>query len=269
MAVLEGEIMQDHEGAAHFSAKARSAEAGHVTEPDNPQDYDLPAYSRSDLTKARSELLDAVPRAGVGKNDLYLARAQARYDCWIRQVRENPDSAYRSSCREAFYAAMGLVDLTTPLPTAKPQDEKPVKAAKIKPAKPKKKTAPATKPEISAPAPVLGHYTLYFDYNSAALNDSAKGVVKDMARDHFARAEVDKIVMTGYADGVDSEANRKLAHRRMVAVKNALILYGANPSLIDTDHTIVIAGEKDTDGTPLSDPKDRRVEVKILAVLPE
>lgn len=260
MAFIEGEILQDKEDEAHFLQKARRADSGKTVEPDSPSIVTLTPTMVQMLDRSRSELLDLMPRAGIGKNDLYLARAQARFDCWLQEASEHPEEK-STSCRSAFYTALEAVDRHTPMPVPSmtPRQKKKMEQADKSD---KKKIAKKSDKKASNANAAHGLYTLYFDYNSAALNDKAMAVIKDMADAYFDGGNDIKVDLTGYSDGADNETNRKLAQRRMIAVKNAMILYGANPSLIETDHSYVLSGKEASEAVMMN-PQDRRVEIEL------
>lgn len=259
--------MRDMADADDFARKAKAADAQHTVLPDNPDDFSIPARDVTEMKRARADMLAALPWVGVGKNALYLARAQARFDCWVREREENPHADYTPSCRGAFYTALRSVDTTKSLPVPPPKPVQKHEAetkqdqssssfwSKLKPKS--KAEAKRDAPKMAKAAPSEEDYTLYFDENSAALNGQAMSVIKRVAERHFDSMDHFRVVLTGYADGVNSEANRKLAARRMVAVKNALILYGAQPDKIDTAHTAII---------PESGAESRRVEIVMKAL---
>ena len=44
-----------------------------------------------------------------------VARAQATYDCWIEQATENFQPKHIAACRDAFYAAMAIIEGPRPV----------------------------------------------------------------------------------------------------------------------------------------------------------
>ncbi len=218
LALLEANIMQNKENARYFSQKAQAARRGGDVSPEKPVNHKTPDFAREKMEVAREQLLEAMTFAAPGPNNVLLARAQARYDCWLIQREAQPDPAYEPSCRSAFYEALRQVDMT-------PADNE--------------------------------RYAVYFDYNSAALNSLAMTVVRDMAQRHEDRPGW-QVVLTGIVDGASNEYNNKLANRRIIAVKNALMLYGMAPDHIISDGAVSAAKH---DSGALIDPKTRRVDV--------
>ncbi|MCB9988717.1 MAG: OmpA family protein [Rhodospirillales bacterium] len=228
LALLEGNIMQDMEDAAYFNRKAQRAGRGEAVAPDQVADRDIPAYEVTELQRARAELLEALIFSRPGPNNILLARAQVRFDCWLAQREENRDQAYVPACRTGFYEALERIDRTLQeTGESKEIDE--------------------------------DRYVVYFDYNSASLNSLARTVIKDMAGRHEDDPSAE-VVLSGFSDGPDNEYNRKLADRRVIAVKNSLILYGIPPEhIIVAENRYKPRDQKDP-SQPI-DPKDRRVDV--------
>lgn len=148
-------------------------------------------------------------------------------------------------------------------------------------AAPEPPPAPAPAPEAPAPAPrVIEKVTLstdvLFAFNQAELLSGGKDKLDQLAKDAQG-AEVDKIVLAGYADRIGSEQyNRDLSERRAQAVADYLASKGVDKSRIQVEgrgENSPITGDQCTKMGPekASNKKlvsclqpDRRVEAELL-----
>jgi peptidoglycan-associated lipoprotein len=94
--------------------------------------------------------------------------------------------------------------------------------------------APVAIPEPAAAAPALSLDTVYFDFDSYALNETAQASLRAMAASLKANASL-KIQVEGHCDERGSnEYNLALGERRSRAVKDFLVGEGVTAAAIST-----------------------------------
>ncbi len=123
-------------------------------------------------------------------------------------------------------------------------------------AEPPPPAAPAPAP-VAAPAPTpAGTYLVFFEPWSAALDQPARGVIRDAARAARARPRA-QLVVTGYASPVGTEAaNENVSRQRAVAVANALKAQGVAARRIRTEW-------RGPTGPVADNEESRRVEIRL------
>lgn len=118
--------------------------------------------------------------------------------------------------------------------------------------------APTAQPAQAPAAP--RNFTVYFDYNSPNLSDSATPIV-DEAAESAKRGNVTRIAVTGHADRSGSDNyNQRLSERRANAVRDELVRHGV------PGNEIAVTGRGESEPavpTPdgVREPRNRRVEI--------
>lgn len=101
--------------------------------------------------------------------------------------------------------------------------------------------------------PAFSDIAVFFASGSAALDDTAKGVVRMKAAEVMGIGTPIKI--TGYADKTgNAQANVELAKKRALAVRDALINLGVSPERVRLEPPISVTGDAD-------DSRARRVDI--------
>lgn len=224
-----------------FARKAEAAALGQDVEPFLVWDRDFSDSQLDMLLDERARLLSALyDRGGRERFPELAATAQTQFDCWVQELEENYQPADIRRCRENYRAAIGdLEERLKPKPVA----EKPAPAP-----------APAPAPEI------VRDYLLFFDFDSASLNDDARAIIR-AAAEASRKGAVSFIEATGHADRAGtSRYNLDLSERRADAVRAELDRLGVSADRIVTRYR----GEQDplvqtTDGA--REPQNRRVEL--------
>jgi len=228
----------DSEDAIYFNNKAMMSAAGNKVDPQKIKERKLPGDSKWGLDAARRALIAELLSGGKEKMPAKAARAQAMFDCWMQKKEENDQPKDIAHCRSAFDQA--LKDLGN---------------------------APMTRVMAAAPAPaglppVPGPFTVFFPFDSAALDAKAKVTIKKAGKMAKA-AKVTGMILNGHADRSGARGyNTKLSQTRLDVVE--ISLYNAK---IPGDVKVIISplGEdfpavKTKDG--MREAKNRRVDIK-------
>jgi outer membrane protein OmpA-like peptidoglycan-associated protein len=123
-------------------------------------------------------------------------------------------------------------------------------------------SAPAPQPQAQAPAQPTTE-TIYFDFNSAALNNDARAAIGRVITD-IRSLKAKTVVLTGHADLSGASAyNAKLAERRVAAVREFIQRWGVK----DVQFQVSSAGEanpavRTADG--VREARNRRVDVRVV-----
>ncbi len=235
----EERLENDEADHAHFSAKAAMANKGLVVAPDSPTSRQIEdASHRAFATSAHAQLLTALGGDAPSKHPLVLADAQTSYDCYLQEAEEGYQLLYVQRCRTTFETAMATIN------------------------KPTQVVAP--KPAVTAAAKPIQNisFTVYFDFDSAALTQEAQPTLQQAIAE-FKRRSNARVDIAGHADRAGStEYNRALSKRRADAVANALSGSGVTSSRISE----AALGELVTD-VPTEDgvrePLNRRVVIVV------
>jgi OOP family OmpA-OmpF porin len=115
-------------------------------------------------------------------------------------------------------------------------------------------------PPAPPPAPLAQSYTVYFDFDSAALTPAAREVVRQAAVG-AARGGMTHITVTGHTDTVGSpQYNMRLSERRADAVRGELVAAG----IPATEIAVIGRGESDLavpTANNVKEPRNRRVVI--------
>ena len=186
----------DYEDSDVFADRAIAAAAGTPRIPEAVGDRKQTPAAAKALEAARSRLIVAFGQGARADNPAASAKAQAMYECWAQEQEENFQTDHIDACRIAFFTALAEIET-----------------------KPMARPAPAPAP-MAKMAPET--YTVYFAFNSAALDSRANGVVARAA----AAAKSGKpsgIAVIGHTDrSGTNNYNSELAEKRANAVADAL-----------------------------------------------
>lgn len=229
LAVYEHDEMFDMRDAKFYARKAIAASQGAQVRPSELSHRQLPDFAVPELKTARSLLMDALSSPKYQARPARLARAQAKFDCWMEQQEENIQPEHIAACKIEFYEA--LRDLT---------------GEKI--------------------AIVRDTFKVFFAHDSAELDAEAMQVVRDAAAVLKEDPRMN-VLLTGNTDTTGASAyNERLSKRRAVAVRSALLQQGLATDrvriLAKGEANLLVQTE---DGVP--EPKNRRVDIFIAEKL--
>lgn len=250
LANFEADEMQDFIDAGHFAEKGMKASQSRQTEPDDVWSRAVPKSHVTELTTARKTLMKAFDNDARQRYPVPAATAQAKFDCWLEQQEENDQPQHIAACRNAFQTAMGTIESREQARMSSSTQMADRSRAADRPA-----------PTASGPAESLG--VIYFAFDEAIIEGGELNKVVRIAADVRARERGYAIISTGHADRAGSyDYNEDLSVKRAVAVKDALIERGVEPSVI------VINGKGEMDpadptGDGVPEPENRRVKVSI------
>jgi OOP family OmpA-OmpF porin len=186
--------------AEYFADKAKSTASGRVAAPEQLADWDLPDDKRQEIADARANLVTVLDASARTKMPDVAARAQARLDCWIEQQEEGHQPNDIQACRQGFRTAYNQLRAGLGADTAEAEE------------------APVVMPD----AEVKDSWTVTFAFDSAEVDEQARGIIRKAARAAEDDQELD-IVVTGYTDSAGTAAyNQVLSLRRAEAVRDVL-----------------------------------------------
>lgn len=192
LALFEADEMYDWVSAPRYARKGLAAAEGQQVQPFELGAFKLPADKVDELTTARSDLLAVLDASARTKVPAAAGDAQGKFDCWVEQQEENHQPDHIAACRDAFYAAMGIIK-------AEMSPEQPAPAA----------TAPAK------------FFTVYFEFDSTEIDETAQNVLIDAIA--AARHYGSPVTIVGHTDTSGSKSyNQGLSNKRAAVVKAAL-----------------------------------------------
>ncbi len=252
----------DYRDSDGFAIKAIAAADDGSVMPANLDEWRIPEDHVDELSKARARLMNALDANGRNKIPDTAAHAQVMFDCWVEEQEEDIQPGHIAACRNAFYNAIGVVEVALRPPqvvqVAPASDSAPAPEAQLEP-----EAEPEAAPEA---APSLAtYYVVFFDFDSAELSNAAKQTLDEAAA---ATREMRpyKILIYGHTDRAGPEwYNDVLGERRARAVANHMIEQGAGRFLIDIEsfgESRPIAKTNDN----VRDGRNRRTEVTLTGV---
>lgn len=191
----------DWEDAKFFAERASRAAGGDLFGPQMVEERMIPDDTRKEIGFARSSVINALATEKSGPNAAHVARAQAKFDCWLQEQEENTQPEDIAKCRSEFEEAMASM-MAKAMPAAAP-------APTPAPPKPKMKPGPRT-------------FVVYFDHDSAKIDALAHIAIKNALKE--ARLTGPKLVQVGgHADtSGDVVYNNNLSQKRAKGVAKVL-----------------------------------------------
>lgn len=212
----------DWADARLFVGKALASTKGEI-DPQMMSERRIPEDKVAEMAAAREKLMAAYAAGGKTATPQAAARAQAGFDCWMQEQEENFQPDDIAACKKYFEA--GLADMGM------------------------------KKPMVMAMEDIV----VYFDFNSAMLNDDAKSMVVKAAM--MGRGS-DALMVEGHTDTKGNAAyNESLALKRAEAVSEFLKAHGISAGSI----RVAASGEKMnavTTGDDVEEARNRRVTIK-------
>ena len=240
----------DYQDSDNFARRAMAASGGTAVAPEDISARRLPGDKVGVLTDSRQRLVSALDASGRTKVPAAASRAQTMFDCWMQEQEENfqPDDIGR--CQSGFEGAIAEVEEALRPPPPPPPAPTP--------------TPEPAQPAVPPPADLQvapRFYTVFFDFDSDAVNDVAARVIQEVLYDWLARGG--KLMLVGHADtSGPAEYNQGLSERRAKSVRQVLEDGGMSSDRI-TDTGV---GETDL-AVPTADgvrePRNRRVIVVV------
>jgi len=196
----------DGADAQYFVDKAKAAALGEDVGPQPISERMIPDAFKAEISEARKNLVDKLWNGGADETPHAAAKAQAMFDCWLQEQEENNQPADVAACKSGFEMAYAMIKTAAPAPAA---------AAP----KPMKKV-------MTPPAPMPVPYVVYFNTNSADLDDAAMVVLKQAFAD-FRLRKPGSLRIAGHTDTQgDKQYNMTLSQKRSDAVMKALATLG-------------------------------------------
>ena len=234
LVLFEADEMFDWISAARYAEKGLAADAGQTVDPFMLADFNLPADMIDEMTTARADLMSVFAAGAKNIVPAAAADAQGKFDCWVEQQEENHQPGDIKACRDAFYAALGIIKAEL---------------------EPKPATAPA--PQATAPK----SFTVLFDFDKFDLSTEAQNVV--ISAISAAKEWAQRVFIVGHTDTAgDATYNMSLSQKRAATVEKAFTDSGVPATTLEASGV----GEKDlavptADG--VADKANRRVTISI------
>ena len=241
MLAHEEDNEDDWEDAKFFAMRATDAAGGMDFGPQGIEERAIPDANRKEMSFARSSLINALATEKTGSNAAQLARAQAKFDCWLQEQEENTQPEDIAKCRSDFEEAMATM-MVKAMPAPKPAP------------------APAPKPKMK---PEPRTFVIYFDHNSDKLDDLAMVAISNALK--VARTSGPKLVQVGGHTDTSGNVvyNNALSQRRAKAVAKQLFDGGlrakklVKTAMFGEDFNAVKTGDE------VKNRGNRRVEIKL------
>lgn len=207
--LAEMEKMEDDGAdAQYFIDKAKSAAMGEDVGPQPLAERMIPDSAKADVSAARKMLVEKLWKGGADETPHAAAKAQAMFDCWMQEQEENNQPDHIAACKAGFDKALAMIKTTPVAVNAAPE-----------------KSAP--------PAPMPVPFIVYFDTDSAELDDAAMVVLKQAFADYKTR-KPSMLRIAGHTDTQgDKEYNMGLSRARSIAVGNALFTLGVPRNAVE------------------------------------
>ncbi len=222
----------DWRSANIFLGKALQVGQGETVFPEHPDNWYV--TDPRELRLARIELMSALVTGGREAAPQDAAIAQARYDCWVEEAKENFEPEDIAKCRDEFWDALRRVQ-----------------------------AALAPKPaQAPPPEPAARDYLIYFDFDKTNIRPDAQGIL-ELVLAAMGELGSNSVSLIGHADRSGSnEYNQGLSERRAESARQFLIDGGIPGAGIET----MGRGEEDPrvptpDG--VREQENRNVQIRI------
>ena len=200
----EGDIEQTR----YFMNKAKTAVTGRHVLPQLFGDQRLPEHAKDQLAEARIALVNKLWNGGAKLTPGFAARAQAMFDCWIKEQVTGKAPGRIRICRKAFQAALYDTKVRKKLIGFVPEKNKII--------------------SVAMPAP----YIVYFGVDSTEIDDSEMTKIKQAFADYRLR-KPSKVIIVGHADSSGGKRyNMQLSRHRAAEVSNHLMELGVPREII-------------------------------------
>lgn len=225
LAVFEHDLMFDMRDADFFARKSLAASMGEAVTPSAVADRKLPDFAVAELSTAHGLLTDALGKPQFQASPAKLAKAQAKFDCWMEQQEENIQPDHIAACKIEFYEALRALT-----------------GEKI--------------------AVIRDTIEAFFEHDSAELDADAMEAVRQAAA-VLEKDPRMNVLLTGNTDttGAD-DYNEQLSKRRAMAVRSALLQQGLPTErvkiLAKGENNLLIQTEDN-----VRERKNRRVDIMI------
>lgn len=187
--------------ARTFVERARRAAGGETFPPEAINARDLPDYSVNTLSDARSRLVAVLNDDTRAQLPVMAAMAQSGFDCWMQEQEEDRQPEDIAACRSSFNTALRALEAAEPAPRS---------------------AAPAQPADPAMP----DQFRIFFDFDSAELNEESKSVVNLISEAHD-KYNPATVLVVGHTDAAgSSDYNIMLSQRRAETVYNALAAKG-------------------------------------------
>ncbi len=97
--------------AQYFSDKSIRTASGRHTDPEHPEDWDIPAKILPELKEARMTLMDTITSKSMLEQPKASARAYALYDCWVENEEKSWLSEKIETCRNEFFEVLNYLSI--------------------------------------------------------------------------------------------------------------------------------------------------------------
>lgn len=193
----EKEKRYDWYAVMHFADKGLLAAYGNEVGPEALEAWEIPDEKRSELEKARIDLLAVLTPDNMEVRPDLAAQAQFYFDCWVNYSDSKWQKDRIYDCREGFLDAM----------------------YELKPHKMEKQQE---------------RYTVYFQWGQSTITEAAQKVIDEVVEAVEPITQYD-IVLSGHTDASGSaKYNLMLSQKRADAVKEKLIAGGVKEEQIKT-----------------------------------
>lgn len=233
----------DYADAIHFARKGLAAASGVVVMPETLDDWDLSDRNIVEMSKGRSDLVDALENGGRELASVKAAVAQARFDCWAEQQEENWKADV--PCKAAFWDALKELQAAIAM-------------------KPEEPPAPIAEEPKGEPVPVeQAMFIVFFDWDKFNISAGANDVLDAVAQEIKNRKDVHGISVVGHTDSSGTTRyNDKLSAKRATSVREGLVARGVPADMIRVESR----GENDllvktADG--VREPANRRAQITL------
>jgi len=232
LTLFEADEMYDYISASRYADRGLAADTGNPVQPFELANFNLPASKVDELTRARADLVSVLDASARTKVPAAAADAQGKFDCWVEQQEENHQPDHIAACRDAFLAAMQIIE----------DEMNPPAPAPVAPSAPR-------------------DFTVLFDFDKANLNPMAQDVVINAIA--AAKQYQSPVLLIGHADTSGPAAyNMALSRKRAETVARAFEKSGVP----DVRIIVRAVGEEDlavATGDGVRNPANRRVTIQI------
>lgn len=243
-----------------MAEKAVETAQGVMVPPENPNKWSVSPLNLPELIKARARLDFALQNGAREQSPIEAAKAQAAYDCWVRDAAEGVITSLENACKERFKSAASAVE-TSGLKTLD-QDLGDFDQDYERVAESTERYDPTMKyrADDSASEGFIPRYMIFFRSGGASLDQQGRDVI-DLVVRKYRSMKPQTIEVFGFSDRSGPEAaNIRVSQKRADSVRDALIKRGVPENRIATK----AMGEryglvKTADG--VSEPGNRRVEI--------